>query len=148
MKLPNMKSPEYVIILADDDLDDQLIIKDIFSRHSDAVTVLNVLDGEETLRLLERLQKKSITPCLIILDINMPKMNGRQTLLHLKEDERLKNIPVVLFSTSNTETDKDFAHAHGASYVTKPFTYKNMETVVKSFIRLCEIEGARRSAAN
>jgi CheY-like chemotaxis protein len=136
---------EYIIILADDDLDDQLIIKEIFSMHSDAVKVLNVLNGEETLHLLERLQRKNITPCLVILDINMPKMNGRQTLLRLKEDERLKDIPVVLFSTSSTEADKAFAQSHGANYVTKPFTYKNMEVVVKNFIRLCEIESARRA---
>jgi CheY-like chemotaxis protein len=148
MKLPSMKSPEYVIILADDDLDDQLILKEIFSMHSDTVKILNVLNGEETLHLLERLQNKDILPCLVILDINMPKLNGRQTLLRLRQDERLKNIPVVLFSTSNNATDKAFAQVHGANYVTKPFTYKSMEVVVKEFIRLCEKEGARRSTAN
>lgn len=136
---------EYIIILADDDMDDQLIIKEIFSKHSDAVKVLNVLNGEETLHLLERLQHKHITPCLVILDINMPKMNGRQTLLRLRQDERLKDMPVVLFSTSSTETDKAFAQSHGASYVTKPFSYKNMELVVKNFIHLCEMESARRA---
>ena len=136
---------EYIIILADDDMDDQLIIKEIFCMHSDAVKVLNVLNGEETLHLLERLQRKHITPCLVILDINMPKMNGRQTLLRLKQDERFKDIPVVLFSTSSTDTDKAFAQSHGANYVTKPFSYKNMEVVVKDFIRLCEVESARRA---
>lgn len=145
-----MKIGEYVIVLADDDLDDQLIIKEIFSIHSDVVRVLNVLNGEETLHLLERLQRKSVTPCLVILDINMPKMNGRQTLLRMRGDERLKDIPVVLFSTSTNDSDKVFAAAHGAQYVTKPFSYQNMEAVVKDFIQLCELEGARRDteAAN
>lgn len=143
-----MKTSEYTIILADDDLDDQLILREIFSMHSDTVKILNVLDGEETLQLLDRLQHKNILPCLIILDINMPKMNGRQTLIRLRQDERLKNIPVVLFSTSNNAADKAFAKSHGANYVTKPFTYKNMEVVVKDFIHLCETEGARRSTAS
>jgi CheY-like chemotaxis protein len=147
LKPPSMKSPEYVIILADDDLDDQLIIKEIFSLHSSHVRMMNVLNGQETLHLLERLQQKNVTPCLVILDINMPRLNGRQTLLCLKQDERLKNIPVVLFSTSNTESDRAFAQAHGANYVTKPFNYKSMEIVVKDFIRLCEAEGEKRSAA-
>jgi CheY-like chemotaxis protein len=144
MNVRSMKTPEYVIILADDDLDDQLIIKEIFSMHSDAVKVLNVLNGEETLHLLERLQRKHIIPCLIILDINMPRLNGRQTLLRLKADEQLRNVPVVLFSTSSSEADRAFAQLHGANYVTKPFTYKNMEVVVKNFISLCEVEVARR----
>ena len=143
-----MKTSEYTIILADDDLDDQLILREIFSMHSDTVKILNVLDGEETLQLLDRLQHKNILPCLIILDINMPKMNGRQTLIRLRQDERLQSIPVVLFSTSNNAADKAFAMSHGANYVTKPFTYKNMEVVVKDFINLCETEGARRSTAS
>lgn len=136
---------EHIIILADDDLDDQLILKEIFSIHSDSIKLLNVLDGEETLHLLDRLQQKDITPCLVILDINMPKLNGRQTLLRLKKDERLKDIPVVLFSTSSNNNDKSFAQIHGAGYVTKPFTYQNMEVVVKNFIHLCETESARRA---
>lgn len=53
-----MKNAEYIIVLADDDHDDQAIIKEIFSIHSDSITILNVLDGMETLHLLERLQKK------------------------------------------------------------------------------------------
>ena len=141
-----MKTTEYIIILADDDVDDQLILREIFSLHSNAVTILNVANGEETLHLLERLQRKDITPCLVILDINMPKLNGRQTLLRLKQDDRLKNIPAVLFSTSNNNSDRIFALSQGAGYVTKPFTYKNMEAVVKDFILMCETECAKREA--
>lgn len=140
-----MKNAEYIIVLADDDLDDQTIIKEIFSLHSDSITILNVLNGVETVRLLERLQDKGIYPCLIILDINMPKMDGRETLLHLRGQEKLRDIPVVLFSTSQNENDKQFAKRHGANYITKPFSYRNMEEVVKGFINQCELEGARRS---
>lgn len=139
-----MKNEEYIIVLADDDLDDQAIIKEIFSLHADSITILNVLDGVETLRLLERLQKKGILPCLIILDINMPRMSGRETLQHLKAQEKLQDVPVVLFSTSQNDFDRKFAQQHGASYITKPFTYKNMEEVVKGFINQCHSEGARR----
>ena len=140
-----MKNAEYIIVLADDDLDDQTIIKEIFSLHTDSITILNVLNGVETVRLLERLQDKDIYPCLIILDINMPKMDGRETLRHLRAQEKLRDIPVVLFSTSQNENDKQFAKRHGASYITKPFSYRNMEEVVKGFINQCELEGARRS---
>lgn len=144
-KLISMKNEEYIIVLADDDTDDQAIIKEIFSLHTDSITILNVADGEETVRLLDRLQKKEIYPCLIILDINMPKMDGRQTLLHLKGQEKLMDIPVVLFSTSQDVRDKQFAKRHGASYITKPFSYVNMEAVVKGFISQCEMEGERRA---
>ena len=139
-----MTNAEYIIVLADDDLDDQAIIKEIFSLHTDSITILNVANGEETLRLLERLQKKGIYPCLIILDVNMPKMDGRQTLLHLKAQEKIRDIPIVLFSTSKDENDKQFARQHGANYITKPFTYRSMEEVVKGFISQCQLEGERR----
>jgi CheY-like chemotaxis protein len=139
-----MKNSEYIIVLADDDLDDQEIIKEIFLLHSDSITILNVLDGVETVRLLERLHKKENLPCLIILDINMPKMDGRETLLHLKAQAKFRDIPVVLFSTSQNENDKQFAKRHGANYITKPFTYRNMEEVVKGFINQCQLEGERR----
>jgi CheY-like chemotaxis protein len=139
-----MKNAEYIIVLADDDLDDQAIIKEIFLIHTDSITIFNVQDGEETIRLLQRLEKKGTYPCLIILDINMPRMDGRETLLHLKRQEAFKDIPVVLFSTSQEESDKKFAWKHGATYITKPFTYKNMEEVVKGFINQCQVEGARR----
>ena len=144
LKILSMKSSEYIIVLADDDIDDQVIIKDIFSLHTDSITILNVVDGEEAIHLLERLQKKHIYPCLIILDINMPKMDGRQTLLQIKQQEELKEIPIVLFSTSRDESDRQFAYKNGASYVTKPFSYKNMENVVKGFINQCQLEGERR----
>lgn len=140
-----MKNAEYIIVLADDDLDDQAIIREIFSLHTDSITILNVPDGEETIRLLERLQKKNIYPCLIILDINMPKKDGRETLLHLKGCEEFKDIPTVLFSTSQNEGDKRFAKQQGVSYITKPFTYRNMEEVVKGFIHQCQLEGERRA---
>lgn len=140
----SMKNAEYIIVLADDDADDQAIIKEIFSLHADSITILNVSDGEETIRLLERLQKKNIYPCLIILDINMPKKDGRETLLHLKGIEDFKDIPTVLFSTSQSESDKNFAKEQGVSYITKPFTFKNMEEVVKGFIYQCQMEGERR----
>ncbi|MGB8191200.1 MAG: response regulator [Chitinophagaceae bacterium] len=142
-----MKKPEYTIVLADDDLDDQAIIQDIFHTHSNAITIFNVADGEETLHLLHDLQNKNICPCLIILDINMPKLGGKETLLQLRADEKFRHVPIVLFSTSTYEEDKQFAEDHGAMYVTKPFTYENMEAAVKSFINICTHEGDKRSQA-
>jgi CheY-like chemotaxis protein len=133
-----MNSYRNLILLADDDIDDQEIIKEIFASHATDLTIMTVDNGEEALHALQLLHAKHIAPCLIILDLNMPKMNGRQTLLRIKAQPALQHVPIVLFSTSNNPSDKEFARMHGADYVIKPFSYENMEGVVKGFIDQCE----------
>jgi CheY-like chemotaxis protein len=134
-----MGAVENIILLVDDDKDDQLIIKEIFSVHSSRLTVLNVDNGEQALHTLDLLRSKNILPCLIILDMNMPKMDGRQTLLAIRKKEDFNDIPIVLFSTSSNPEDMNFARAHGSDYVVKPFSYEKMKVVVEGFIRRCRL---------
>ncbi|HEY0677055.1 MAG TPA: response regulator [Chitinophagaceae bacterium] len=134
-----MREGKNVIILADDDQDDLSIINEIFSLHAHDLTIISVQNGEETLQAIERLQQQQITPCLIILDVNMPKLNGRQTLLRIKQNDQLSNVPLVLFSTSSDPRDKEFAKRNGASYVVKPFSYENLKSVVQWFIDQCAV---------
>jgi CheY-like chemotaxis protein len=138
-----MNTKKDIIVFADDDPDDQILIKQMFSIHSKHVTVINVMNGKEALEAIEELKQVEETPCLIILDINMPIMDGKQALLQIKKQEELLDVPVVLFSTSGNARDQVFAKTHGDDYVTKPFSYEKLENVVRGFIRQCML--ARQS---
>ena len=130
------------MLVADDDPAILKLIATILEKEN--FTVVTARDGREAYKTLQA--DADFTAA--ILDVVMPHITGPELVRFMKAEERLKNIPVVLFSTSNNATDKAFAQVHGANYVTKPFTYKSMEVVVKEFIRMCEKEGARRSTAN
>ncbi|HZH64114.1 MAG TPA: response regulator [Flavisolibacter sp.] len=140
-----MISSSYTILHADDDVDDLLLVSELFHKHVDRVTIQHVSDGMQALHTLERMRQSNSLPCLIILDINMPMLNGKETLLHIKASEALKDIPVILFTTSNTETDKAFARKYEADLITKPVTIEAMKNVVNEFVRRCQLEAVRRA---
>ena len=132
-----MKTTDQIILLADDDIDDRAIINEIFSAHSKDIFILNVSDGEEVIYRLDELASYNLRPCLIILDVNMPKIDGKQTLKLIRQRPDVKNCQVVLFSTASDTRNEQFAKDHNADYIVKPFSYSKMESVVKQFISRC-----------
>lgn len=125
---------EWKILMADDDPDDREIILDAISTLHPHEIVCFASNGEEVLQILEELPSSN-DPCLIILDLNMPKLNGTQTLKQLKNNQRFRNIPVIIYSTSINPVEKEKCLNLGAhSYVIKPVSYKESIETVKSFL--------------
>ena len=91
------------ILLVDDDEDDQLIFKDAIKETSSEIECLTAANGRDAFLQLE---KASSTPSLIFLDLNMPVMNGFEFLERLKESDGFKKIPVVIYTTSDSPSDK------------------------------------------
>lgn len=121
-----------VILLVDDDIDDQELFEEAMSIVDSAATCHFASDGEEGLRIL---QNGSLQCDLIFLDLNMPKMNGKQFLAEIKKDSACRNIPVVIFSTSQREKDGFETAAMGAAdFLTKPSSFgelcKQLEIVL------------------
>ena len=119
------------ILLVEDDRVDAMTIK----RSLEEIKVTNRLDtvsnGEEALEFLRDSQNEM--PCLILLDLNMPKMNGIEFLKIAKTDDELKRIPVVVLTTSSDEEDKvDSFNLGVAGYMIKPVDYKQFVEVVKT----------------
>lgn len=122
------------ILLADDDLEDRLIISDSFKEIGQPECVVFVENGEEVLQYLNKLEDKVHLPALIVLDLNMPKMNGTETLRALKRHEMFNSIRVIIFSTSINEREKKECMELGAiSYVTKPLKYQESIAIAHQF---------------
>ena len=96
--MTNEVSARNVILYADDDQDDLMLVKDAFNRYSTNIEVVTVENGSEALSYLNNLSEIDPVPCLIILDINMPLLNGKEALKEIRVMERFKHTPVVLFS--------------------------------------------------
>ena len=125
------------ILCVDDDADDlQLLHETLKDLHEDFVAV-EARNGRQALDFLQQSKKTGDLPCLIILDINMPVLNGKETLSVIKKDEALKSIPVVVFTTSGSESDKRFCDLHGVEMITKPPNINSFKDAVQKLLSLC-----------
>jgi CheY-like chemotaxis protein len=126
------------ILMVDDDQDDRMMTEKALRKNRVINPVLFLADGEELMDYLKRKGKfsdpsKSIRPCFILLDLNMPRMDGRKALLFLKADPELKNIPVVVLSTSSAEEDILRSYNLGAnSFITKPVHFDGLVATMES----------------
>lgn len=138
-----------IILMADDDADDRLLAQEAMHESrvlnelhfvEDGVQLLSYLRGDDDFsdRVLYPM------PGLILLDLNMPKMDGREALAEIKADPRLRRIPVVILTTSKAEEDMVKGYDLGAaSYITKPVTFdalvELMRTLGKYWVEFVEL---------
>ena len=126
------------ILMADDDQDDCLLVRKAFEASRLANDLRFVEDGEELMVYLHHRGKYSdaltaMRPGLILLDLNMPRKDGREALKEIKADSGLREIPVVVLTTSKDEEDILRSYNLGAnSYITKPVTFEGLVDVMKS----------------
>lgn len=123
------------ILYIDDDSDDCLILRSSLEDAGNKANLICASDGEEAARYLNSVSP-SLLPHLIVLDINMPRWDGKRTISYLKSQPHLAAIPVVVLSTSENNTDKDFFAQLGAvSYFKKPYRYDDYRNIVNDFSR-------------
>ncbi len=118
------------IIIAEDDADDRFLLQAAFEENGFADRLQFVENGVEVLEYLDALKqvdKERRLPRFILLDLNMPKKDGREVLKELKQHPELKKIPVVIFSTTNNEQEMRRCYELGAnSYITKPNSFESL----------------------
>ena len=125
------------ILMADDDEEDRMMTKEAWEESRLANDLRFVEDGEELLEYLKHKGKyadpaDSPWPGLILLDLNMPKKDGREALREIKADTELRRIPVVVMTTSKAEEDIFRSYDTGASsYIVKPVTFEGLVAIVK-----------------
>ena len=129
--------PSKFILLGEDDADDQEMLKEVFTSIDISFVLFFVNNGKEVLSALEKLKDDQM-PCLIVLDYNMPGLNGADILRELGTNERYKNIPKVVWSTADSEKFKKICLELGAAdYVIKPNNVIGLEEVARYMLSLC-----------
>lgn len=129
--------PKSLVLYADDDTDDIELVSEAFRDYSQNVDLLTFEDGVALMEYISRYDPLQPDPCLFILDINMPRMNGKETLKQLKQMERFAQTPVVLFSTSTLPADEHFASQYNAGFVTKPLDGRQIYHIVDQIVEHC-----------
>lgn len=131
-----MENSRIEILLVDDNDDDIFMIEEAF-RDEDLVHISKaVQDGRAALAYLrnEGEYRDASRPSLVLLDINMPRTNGLEVLMMIKEDERLKTLPVVMLTTSDRTEDVETAYRYGASsFITKPLDFTSFQQAAREF---------------
>jgi CheY-like chemotaxis protein len=126
------------ILVAEDDADDRVLLADAFAESGVVVSLDFVSDGVE---LMQRLALRDADvnlglPDLLLLDLNMPRMDGREALRAIREHQRLRHLPVIILTTSKAELDIRVSYQLGAnSYVTKPRRFDELIAVLRSLER-------------
>jgi len=124
-----------IILYAEDDFDDFESIKEALGQLSDQQILLHAKNGQEAISFIEN---ATILPSLIVLDLNMPVIDGKEVLRWLKENDEYKNISVMIFTTSSREEDIKLCQKHGCTFFRKPTLYRDLLHVAQTMLRLCE----------
>ena len=125
------------ILLADDDEDDRFLTREAFRQQFPVTEMEIVEDGEELMEFLRRTGRYESSnhslPELILLDLNMPRKDGREALQEIKSDRELRHIPVVILTTSDAGVDIDNSYLWGAnSFITKPSSFKTLMDITQT----------------
>ncbi|WP_326999845.1 response regulator [Dactylosporangium sp. NBC_01737] len=121
------------VLVVEDDPGDVALVESAFAEHSIRSALHHVADGGEALAFLHRDEPygDAPRPDLILLDLNMPRVDGRQALVMIKTDDRFKSIPTIVFTTSSSDSDVTSSYnAQANAYVTKPINLDDYERVI------------------
>jgi CheY-like chemotaxis protein len=130
--------PPITILMAEDDPDDRLMTQEAFNECRLGNPLRFVTDGEQLMDYLHRRgefadETRHPMPGLILLDLNMPRKDGREALREIKADPELRKIPVVILTTSKAEEDVSASYRDGAnSFITKPVSFAALIDVVQA----------------
>ena len=129
--------PSKFILLGEDDADDQEMLKEVFATIDASFILFFVNNGGEILSALGKLREDQM-PCLIVLDYNMPGLNGADILRKLSSNDQYKNIPKVVWSTAGSEKFRNLCLELGAvDYVIKPSNVTELEKIARYMLSIC-----------
>lgn len=141
--MPDLEKLKYQIFYADDDSDDIYLVRESIKKYAENVELISFENGLDLLVYLKR-QPKASYPCLIMLDINMPFMDGKETLQEIRKVPSFEVIPVIFFSTSSQPVDRMYAAKNNAGFITKPIDYLQMDLIAGQLIQSCTDEVQKR----
>ena len=125
------------ILYIDDDEDDLQMLQEAIRSVDASYQIVKASNGEEGLAELCNRKENETLPCLVVLDINMPKLDGKQTFQRIKADDVLSSIPIVIFSTSSNKMDRMFFAGKNVEYITKPIHFPHLQQVAQRLLSYC-----------
>jgi CheY-like chemotaxis protein len=127
------------VLIVDDDRDDVDLFREVVEEIDDTIECFSAVDGEQMLRILRN--SKLPLPDMIFLDLNMPKISGKQCLVEIRKNKRWKDIPVFIYTTSKREEDKRETKKMGAfDFITKPSNYTDIYRILSQILNGIERE--------
>ena len=132
---PSMSESAKILLCVEDDEDDCSWIREAAAEIDPDLHFVNKTNGREALQYLNQLLNEGIRPHLIFLDINMPVMNGKETLAAIKADPHLREIPIVVFSTSASPRDRLFCEFYHVTLLTKPAQVHEYKWLVQQQVK-------------
>ena len=127
-----------LILLVDDDPDDLMLLKDAIDSLGEEYQFMEAYDGRSALNLLRQANMDGNLPCLVVLDINMPILDGREMLAIMKSDPILKDVNVVVFSTYSNPTDINYCKQFNVNMFSKPFNITLLKDVAQKIVQFCK----------
>ena len=122
-----------IILYAEDDFDDYDAIKEALEQLTRNFTLVHVKNGQEAVQYLK---KNGEAPDLLVLDLNMPIMDGKEVLVWAKEEGGLKDVPVMIFTTSSREEDIKLCQKYHCTFFRKPTLYRDLLHIVQTMIQM------------
>ena len=126
------------ILFVEDDADDQYFLLKAVKEINPAIEVVFAENGLKAIEYLNVRKENSQLPCLIVLDLNMPLLDGKETYSRIKQDLKLKSVPVIIFTSSHNPNDKKMFTNLGVEFLTKPDDFSYMNTIVNRMINMCK----------
>ncbi|MFL5746669.1 MAG: response regulator [Niastella sp.] len=135
----DIKSEEHteypkIILHIDDDLDDRYLVRKALNNIDPSIVLREAQDGKKAIDFLQQAKLFGDLPCLIILDINMPVMDGYDTFREIKKDDVLSTIPIVIFTTSRDSKELNYWRDNNIEIVSKPASFDEFTMSVKSIL--------------
>ncbi|MGC1242198.1 MAG: response regulator [Chryseosolibacter sp.] len=124
-----------IIFYADDDSDDRTWVKESVLKKQPSAELKEFEDGTQLLHFLRNVP--DVLPDLVILDINMPGMSGKDVLKELRNNSAWNSLKVVMFTNSAAEVDRLYAKSLNASFITKPMSLEGIRKVADDLLKLC-----------
>lgn len=126
------------ILCVDDDEDDHFFLKSAIKEVEPDMETMEFHNGAQALKYLKEAKKEHELPCVMVLDINMPVMDGKETLRLIKSDPVLSHVHVVVLTTSTTQADKEYFASLGVEMYSKPVSAQGLKQIAELFVQHCK----------
>lgn len=129
-----------VILYAEDDQDDFESLADALSQITDKFSLIQARNGADAISYLENKENKR--PCLLVVDLNMPIMDGKEFIQWIKSNDAFSSIPAMVFTTSSREEDVRLCQKYSCTFFRKPTLYRDLLHIAQEMLHLCDTKSS------